>query len=110
MSFPLPHPLFRRTVTALLFSSPVAGLACAPYPPPGRVYVVAPPPRERVEVVTVAPGPGYVWAGGHWRWAGQSYVWAPGRWILPDRGRSYWVAGHWAQDRRGWYWVDGHWR
>jgi len=110
MSLHLAPSLLRRCLAPTLILSPLAFAACAPPPPPGRVYVVPAPPRERVEVVTVAPGPGYVWVGGHWGWAGQSSAWVPGRSVVPDRGKSYWAAGHWAQDRHGWYWVEGHWR
>ena len=38
-----------------------------------------PPPPPRVEVVPAAR-PGYVWAGGEWRWRGGAYAWAPGYW------------------------------
>lgn len=84
-------------------------LSCAP-PPPGRVYVVRRPPPERVEVIDVGPGPGYVYVRGYWRYDGGDYVWAPGRWVQVDRRYHDWVPGHWAHDRHGWYWVDGHWR
>jgi hypothetical protein len=33
----------------------------------------------------VAPGPGYVWASGYWRWTGADYVWVPGSWIVRPR-------------------------
>src|SRR6516164_7342508 len=37
---------------------------------------VMPPPR--VEVVPVAPGPGYNWVPGHWAWRGSGWVWIGG--------------------------------
>ncbi len=110
MPRPAFHLWFRRSLAPVLVSALLASAACAPPPPPGRVYVVRRPPPARVEAVTVAPGPGYVWVGGHWRWDRQDYAWVPGHWIAPERGHRHWVAGHWARDRRGWYWVDGHWR
>jgi hypothetical protein len=59
----------------------------------GETVMVAPPP-PRVEVMGVAPAPGYVWFGGYWGWEG---------------GRHVWVAGHWAAGRPGYYWVPHRW-
>jgi hypothetical protein len=70
---------------------------------------VAPPPAE-VEVIGVAPGPDYVWIGGHHEWRGSAYVWVGGRWAARPHRRARWVAGHWRHTREGWYWVDGHWK
>ena len=33
--------------------------------------------RLRMEDTGVAPGPGFVWIGGYWRWAGNDYAWTP---------------------------------
>jgi hypothetical protein len=79
-------------------------------PPAGRVYVAVGPPPERVEVIDVAPSPGFVWVRGYWRYDGYGYVWMPGRWVAVDRRYREWVPGHWKRDRRGWYWVEGRWR
>lgn len=84
--------------------------ACASAQTPRRVYVRVAPPAERVEVVTVSPGPGHVWVKGYYRWTGRAYVWVPGRWVVVRRGYHTWVPGHWAHDRHGWYWIEGHWR
>ena len=54
------------------------------------VYVQVAPPYHAVEAVPVAPGPGYVWVGGHWRWNGVKYVWVS-RGLRPSRRR--WCAG-----------------
>jgi hypothetical protein len=82
--------------------------ACA-YPN-GRLYVRVGPPGPIVETRIVAPGPGYEWVPGFYRWDGREYGWVAGRWELPPRARARWVPGHWAQDRRGWYFIDGRWR
>jgi hypothetical protein len=79
-------------------------------PPAGRVYVAVGPPPERVEVIDVAPSPGFVWVRGYWRYDGYGYVWVPGRWVAVERRYREWIPGHWKRDRRGWYWVEGHWR
>src|ERR1700749_1462879 len=66
----------------------------------GGVVMVA-PPAPRVEVVGVAPYPGYVWIGGYWNWVGGRHVWVPGRW---DRGRPgyHWEAHAWGREGDGW--------
>jgi hypothetical protein len=83
--------------------------ACASAPTRDRLYVLTPPPAQRVEVVGAAPGPGYVWVRGYYRWVGDGYAWVPGHWVVPVRGYHRWVPGYWAHDRRGWYRVEGHW-
>ena len=69
-----------------------------PYPP-------VPPPRY--ETVPVAPGPGYLWRGGGWRWDGRAYVWMPGTYVVRRAGYNAWVPGHWGRFGR---WVPAHWR
>ena len=44
----------------------------------GAVVVAAPPPQ--VEVIGLAPGPGYIWISGFWNAMG---------------GRQVWIGGHW---------------
>jgi hypothetical protein len=81
-------------------------------------------PSPRVEVIPVAPGPGYNWVRGHWAWRG-GWVWIPGhhiRGIVPEMPaevvevvparpgpQHYWVRGHhvWEGDR--WAWRRGVW-
>ena len=53
----------------------------------GGVVMVA-PPAPRVEVVGVAPTPGYVWIGGYWNWVGGRHEWVPGRWAAGRHGLS----------------------
>ena len=85
--------------------------ACGPPPSPGTVYVHTAPPRDRVEVIGVAPGSGYVWIAGYHTWQGGAYVWVPGRWEVPPRPHyHHWVPGHWKETHHGWYWVEGHWK
>lgn len=79
--------------------------------PVGRdVIVTQAPPAVRVEAQTVAPGPGYTWTPGYWRWNGASYVWVSGSWLRPPRTTAVWVPGHWVHRARGWAWMPGHWR
>jgi len=46
------------------------------------IYEQAPAPPPRVEVYTVAPFKGAVWAPGHWAWKGRyrGWVWRSGHW------------------------------
>ncbi len=94
----------RRTLAAAVFA---AGLSAAAGALP--VYVHIAPPKPRVEVRVVAPGPGYVWTGGYYAWRKGAYVWVPGGWALPPRPRAVWVPGHWKSTPHGWYWKAGHW-
>lgn len=87
--------------------SPLGLTACvvAPSaPPPYARYepvLVAPPP-PRVDVIGVAPYPGYVWIGGFWTWRGGRHDWVPGRWDAPRHGHR-WAPHRWEQR-------NGHWR
>ncbi|HJW26827.1 MAG TPA: hypothetical protein VJ576_18155 [Rhodocyclaceae bacterium] len=80
--------------------------------PPEPYYVnqpvmVAPPP-PRVEVVGVAPAPGYIWIDGFWGWSGRHHEWHPGRWEAPRPGYA-WRPHQW--QREGSYWRErgGRW-
>jgi hypothetical protein len=75
-----------------------------------EVLVTRAPPVVRVETETVAPGRGYVWTHGYWRWTGSDYVWVPGAWVARPRSTAVWVEGHWARRAGGWVWIAGHWR
>ena len=86
-------------------------IACASNPPPeNAIYVERRPPPERVEVIGTAPGPGYVWLRGYWRWGAGDYAWQSGRWAVAERGYRRWEPGQWRHGRRGYYWVEGRWR
>jgi len=101
----------RSTIGALLLAGSLLGtVACATAAPRGRLYVRVGPPAPIVETRIGAPGPGYMWLPGFYRWEGRNYVWVPGRWDRPPRARATWVPAHWARDRRGWYFVEGRWR
>src|ERR671918_49333 len=63
--------------------------------PTREVLVTRTPPAIRVETQTVAPGPGYVWTRGHWRWTGTTYVWVAGSWVVRPRVAAVWVEGQW---------------
>ncbi len=73
----------------------------------GPVVAVA-PPVARVEVIGVAPSPGYVWMGGYWNWVGRRHVWVEGRWA-PGRPGYHWVPHTWVHVNGGWRMNEGHW-
>ena len=78
-------------------------------PQPNAVVVEGPPPPAPVEVVTVSPGPDYVWIGGEWVWNG-GWVWVAGHWALPPYPHTVWIRGYWGRGPHGYYRVRGHWR
>ena len=103
----------KATIRGLFAAALLAGLvACVPYPPLGAVFIGARfgPPPAQVEVIGMAPGPGFVWVRGYYRWDGMAYLWMPGRWAQPPYARAVWVPGRWRHHPQGWYWVEGHWR
>ena len=97
-------------IAAAVSSLALAGCAVAPASN-GYVYyepvMVAPPP-PRVEVITVAPYPGYVWIGGYWGWNLGRHVWIGGRWAMPPAGHA-WVPGAWGRHGDGWRYRGGYW-
>ena len=97
---------------------PVAGTAPSVRAMPGPIA------EER----GVAPGAGYSWLSGHWRYDGTRWVWQPGRWVqgsappMPaamteqmgnaPSATHYWVPGYWEwrATNNAWVWVPGAWR
>jgi len=73
----------------------------------GETVVVAPPP-PRVEVIGVAPHPGWVWERGYWNWVDGRHVWVGGHWVAPRRGYD-WQPHVWVHERRGWRMREGYW-
>ncbi len=95
---------------ALLAGILLAGCVVAPAPGyyrVGPVVTVAPPPVP-VEVVGVAPAPGYVWMAGYWNWVGGRHVWVAGHWG-PGRPGYRWAPQHWVATPGGWRLAPGHW-
>ena len=78
--------------------------------PPGEVVVTEAPPAPLVEVVGVAPGPGYFWIGGYYHWYGSRWGWVAGHYALPPRHGAVWVGPRY--DYRGGrrVYIRGYWR
>ena len=71
-------------------------------------FTVAPPaPLE--EAMSLAPGPGYLWASGYWECQADTYQWVGGNWIREQPGYT-WDPSHW-EYRMGGHWElhRGHW-
>jgi hypothetical protein len=73
-----------------------------------------------------APGAGWNWVPGHWKWEGHDWAWVHGHWVqqvvepmppiiveqitVAPSPRHYWVPGHWVWHTDGrWVWVPGRW-
>jgi len=83
------------TTTTVTRETTTTGPVVATEPVASDVYVAQTPPTVRVETRTLAPGPGFSWTPGYWRWNGATYVWVSGTWIRPPRTTAVWVPGHW---------------
>ncbi len=107
-----------KTVTAAILAGSVA-TACVVTParvvvePPRVAYatevVVTSPPAPVVEVVGVAPTPGYVWIHGYWNWVGGRHVWVNGYWTAPPHPGAHWVPHEWVRVDGGYRLREGHW-
>ncbi len=102
---------FKAGLTTIVLAGGLLS-GCIVAPAPGYYYAphvvaVAPPPAP-VEVVGVAPAPGYVWFGGYWNWVGGTHVWVPGYWGAGRPG-YHWVAHTWVRAGGGWRMAPGHW-
>jgi hypothetical protein len=93
----------------LIAGTLLGGCVVAPAPGyyAGGVVAVAPPPPQ-VEVVGVAPTPGYIWFGGYWDWVGGRHVWHAGYWG-PGKPGYRWVPHTWVRAGGGWRMAPGHW-
>ncbi|HMK84526.1 MAG TPA: hypothetical protein VK437_01095 [Steroidobacteraceae bacterium] len=93
---------------ALLAAALLGGCVVAPAPGYYGPVVAVAPPAPQVEVVGVAPTPGFVWFGGYWNWVGGRHVWVAGHWG-PGRPGYHWVPHAWVHEGGGWRMHEGHW-
>ena len=98
----------------------ITGCVIYRYPPPPPVVmaqspvgttavVVSPPPAPVPEVVTVAPGLGFVWIPGVWGWEGR-WVWEGGHWARPPYPSAVWVPHQYVFRNGVHVFVRGGWR
>lgn len=99
-----------RALALVLATASLGACVVAPARPyyGGGAYVTVEPPAPRVEVIGVAPAPGYLWIGGYWGWNGGRHEWVPGRWEAPRPGYR-WVPHAWVREGGGWRMHEGHW-
>jgi WXXGXW repeat (2 copies) len=78
-------------------------------PARGEVIVSDAPPAPRVERITVAPGPAFVWVDGFWAWRGH-WVWRRGYWARPPHHGAVWVGPRYVVRGGRHYYSRGYWR
>ena len=77
---------------------------------PGEVAVDVAPPAPIVEVVGVAPGPGYFWIGGYYHWYGNRWGWVRGHYEVPPRRGAVWIGPRYEVRGGRRVYVRGFWR
>lgn len=80
------------------------------YAEPAPVVVTKAPPAPLDEARPVAPGPDYVWIGGHWHWNGGRWVWHRGYYSRPPHRGAVWVAPRYEARAEGSVFIGGYWR
>jgi len=75
-----------------------------------EVVVPEAPPPALGEVVTVAPGPGFIWIGGFWDWGPSGWFWVHGHWGHRPFHGAVWAGPFWEHHEHGWVLRRGHWR
>lgn len=98
--------VFAAVISPLALGGCVVAPAGQPYYA-GEPVMLAPPP-PRVDVVGVAPYPGYIWIGGYWNWHSGRHHWVPGRWEPPRHGHR-WVPHRWEPYGSSWRQHPGRW-
>ncbi len=73
-----------------------------------EVIVGNQPPPPRYEAVVPAPGPGFIWIRGHWKWHHERWEWENGHWDRVSQPGSEWIPGQWVARGNGWVWIEGH--
>ncbi len=79
-------------------------------PPPGEVVVTDLPPAPIYESVGIAPGPGYIWIGGYYHWAGARWVWYRGHYERPPHEGARWIAPRYEMRGGTRVYIRGYWR
>ena len=106
------QPSSSRLRFATLAALTALSLSACVVVPAGRRYeadvVVMAPPAPQVEVIGVAPGPGWFWIGGYWNWVGGRHVWTGGRWEAQRPGYG-WAPHRWVREGPQWRAEPGHW-
>lgn len=75
--------------------------------PQAEIVTRETPPPPVAEQIYAAPGPDFVWIGGHWAWH-RHWLWIRGHWEHPRPG-LVWASGRWEKRPAGFVWVEGCW-
>lgn len=109
-------PLCAAAILSALALTSGCVVAVRPPPPaavvygePQEVVVTDLPPAPVAEYVGVAPGPGFVWIGGYYHWAGGRWVWYRGHYERPPRPGARWVAPRYVIRGGTRVYVRGYW-
>jgi hypothetical protein len=101
------------SLAAAVLACGAARLPAPPYvgqPTEALQEVAYPPPPARVEVVPPSPKDGAVWLDGEWTWQAERWSWKRGRWVIPPALAAY---SPWTSNRDGTgtlYVAEGKWR
>jgi hypothetical protein len=68
-----------------------------------------PPPRPRVERITVRPSRRHVWIRGYWDRQGDQWIWASGRWEEPNHPGSRWIRPQYRHEGGAYRYEPGRW-
>lgn len=114
----------RRSLLPLFAGALLAGVA-ASAANAQVVIIERPMPATLVEVMGVAPHPGWHWVRGHWGWAPGGWRWRRGQWVssaVPEMPVAlietpspmphpnwFWIKGHYVWEGNHWDWRRGHW-
>jgi hypothetical protein len=73
------------------------------------IQVNSPPPADKPEERTTAPGFGHIWVAGYWDYLDGNYVWRPGRWVQGKPDYEY-VRARYEMVNQAWVFHRPHWK
>ncbi len=101
--------------TRYRYASPPPDMYAQPPPPPpggGAVEIevnAPPPPPPAPDVITVSPGPEFLWIPGVWMWEGR-WVWHGGHYGHRPRAGVRWYGPHYVYRGGRHIYIGGGWR
>lgn len=74
-----------------------------------ETYAPQPPPELPQYEQPPAPGEGYIWTPGNWRYAQAGYFWVPGAWVHAPYQGALWTPGYWGWRGGRYAYYRGYW-
>jgi hypothetical protein len=74
-----------------------------------ETYAPQPPPELPQYQQPPAPGEGYIWTPGNWRYAQTGYFWVPGAWVHAPYQGALWTPGYWGWRGGRYAYYRGYW-